>query len=431
MLQESNAFRLAGFETINDKVLREMNERAKGIAQKFDTPGSPTRTQTTSSLAAQAASNSRSPRKGHKRYSSIHRRQFAKMDSIANHYAVKRANGTITESKNTFNYGTSSAQSSSAQSNNFTSSSRGTTTNANTITNSSTTNWNSMNSMPSRSAQNTNSTSSSSSVNDSPDGKRTSAMQKFVDSPTKRRRMGNSGSTSSAIPIDFGPSLTPHQDIAEQQEPTKTPKEPLKEPFRANRHFATPVQRLPKTIRPPARSTSTSSSTSSSGPSSRSSSGSSSGSSSNSAKSINSTPHNNSTKTSQSDSTTGTGTGTGTASRLPKSKSTLGLSPTKPRPGTSHNTSHGTLSTIPPRRVEQMLNRLPVTSHEPTCTSKLLSKLPPPPSESKTLKSSPSMNQLRGNSRIPVHNPDTRSRLARSKDMAKSSPNLRGLAKRR
>uniref|UniRef100_A0A060TCZ0 ARAD1B19690p n=1 Tax=Blastobotrys adeninivorans TaxID=409370 RepID=A0A060TCZ0_BLAAD len=400
ILQESNAFRLAGFETINDKVLREMNERAKGIAQKFDTPGSPTRTQT-SSLAAQAASNSRSPRKGHKRYSSIHRRQFAKMDSIANHYAVKRANGTITDSKNTFNYGSTSAHSitGGAQSSSFTGSAR---------TTSSTTGWSSMTSRSAQSNSNSNS-STSSSINASPDGKRTSAMQKFVDSPTKRRRMGNSESTSSAIPIDFGPSLTPIQDMAEQPEPSKTAKEPLK----TDRHFATPVRRLPKTIRPPTRSSSSSTSSSTKNTNSTS-------------QSINSTR-----SSSQSDATTGTG------SRLPKSKSTLGLSPTKPRPGatgttsSTHNTTHGTLSTIPPRRVEQMLNRLPVTSHEPTCTSKLLSKLPPPPSESKTLKSSPSLSQLRGNSRIPVHNPDTRSRLARSKDMAKSSPNLRGLAKRR
>jgi hypothetical protein len=123
----SSAFKFGGFETINDQVLKEMNERAKrecwihlkirksqltpeimeGDVQRDGTfgvnPMTPTsfrsrkRTGVTTpisgtrSQAAIVASSVRSPtsRRTHKRYSSIHRRNFAKMDSIASHYSVQ------------------------------------------------------------------------------------------------------------------------------------------------------------------------------------------------------------------------------------------------------------------------------------------------------------------------------------------------------
>lgn len=113
-LHVSKAYTLANYETVNDKVLREMNERARGIVttskdspSKKDTTGyhysppSPskapysshsrtTSNTSTASIASAAAVAAKSPRvKGHhKRYSSVHRRQFAKMDSIANHYTL-------------------------------------------------------------------------------------------------------------------------------------------------------------------------------------------------------------------------------------------------------------------------------------------------------------------------------------------------------
>lgn len=63
-----------------------------GPAQKTSTSTSPLRNDS-SSLAYQAAAAKVSPRatrsSRHKRYSSIHRRNFAKLDSIASHYVVK------------------------------------------------------------------------------------------------------------------------------------------------------------------------------------------------------------------------------------------------------------------------------------------------------------------------------------------------------
>jgi hypothetical protein len=103
-LQESKAFQFGGFETINDKVLREMNERAKKIISTTEAapipdesssnsnyqdlptiPGSPLRQhERTASMSTSDIDSA-----GKKRYSSIHSRGFAKMDSITSHYAAK------------------------------------------------------------------------------------------------------------------------------------------------------------------------------------------------------------------------------------------------------------------------------------------------------------------------------------------------------
>ena len=103
-LQESKAFRFGGFETINDKVLREMNERAKKIISTTET--APITNQSFSNNSHQdppsiprpsLRQHERTPSMpasdldsaDQKRYSSIHSRRFAKMDSITSHYAAK------------------------------------------------------------------------------------------------------------------------------------------------------------------------------------------------------------------------------------------------------------------------------------------------------------------------------------------------------
>lgn len=103
LLQESKAFRFGGFETINDKVLREMNERAKNIINTSEPIPAPeaapvnrnyeqiptilasSHGQHEPDIGISAAAEDANK----KRYTSIHSRRFAKMDSITSHYAAK------------------------------------------------------------------------------------------------------------------------------------------------------------------------------------------------------------------------------------------------------------------------------------------------------------------------------------------------------
>jgi hypothetical protein len=87
-LKISAACSFAGFETMNDKVLKEMNERAKSIMTHTEL--SPAKPVNTTALAAAAAVSRTSPRNvRHKRFSSIHRKVFSKMSSIESHFSVR------------------------------------------------------------------------------------------------------------------------------------------------------------------------------------------------------------------------------------------------------------------------------------------------------------------------------------------------------
>ncbi|CAN6645048.1 hypothetical protein TRVA0_020S02696 [Trichomonascus vanleenenianus] len=92
ILDTSNAFKLKGFETINDKILQEMNARAKSIVEEQQKEKPPAGGNTTGAIAADVASASTPRRKGnhHRRFSSLHRQQFSRMDSIMGHYSLQK-----------------------------------------------------------------------------------------------------------------------------------------------------------------------------------------------------------------------------------------------------------------------------------------------------------------------------------------------------